>query len=114
MGAVRADGEQALDLPSGNPAVRAPYGELPYLPLGNTHRRAHVARHGMDRNGKASSHPRCLLHFYRGYRKAANRAPGDAVLEGLEKDAREDKKGLWPDPLPVRVPSASANMQFTN
>jgi micrococcal nuclease len=29
------------------------------------------------------------------YRKYA---PGDAVLEGLEKDAREAKKGLWADP----------------
>ena len=32
------------------------------------------------------------------YRKYA---PGDAVLEGLEKDAREAKKGLWADPQPV-------------
>ncbi len=32
------------------------------------------------------------------YRKYA---PGDTVLEGLEKDAREAKKGLWADPHPV-------------
>ena len=32
------------------------------------------------------------------YRKYA---PGDAVLEGLEKDAREGRKGLWADPQPV-------------
>ncbi len=32
------------------------------------------------------------------YRKYA---PGDAVLEGLEKEAREAKKGLWADPHPV-------------
>jgi endonuclease YncB( thermonuclease family) len=32
------------------------------------------------------------------YRKYA---PGDTVLEGLEKDAREAKKGLWADPQPV-------------
>ena len=32
------------------------------------------------------------------YRKYA---PGDTVLEGLEQDAREAKKGLWADPLPV-------------
>ena len=31
------------------------------------------------------------------YRKYA---PGDTVLEGLEKDAREAKKGLWADPQP--------------
>ena len=28
-------------------------------------------------------------------------APGDMVLEGLEKDARETKKGLWTDLHPV-------------
>jgi micrococcal nuclease len=28
-------------------------------------------------------------------------APGEAVLEGLEKDAREARKGLWADPKPV-------------
>lgn len=32
------------------------------------------------------------------YRKYA---PGDTVLEGLEKEAREARKGLWADPSPV-------------
>ena len=32
------------------------------------------------------------------YRKYA---PGDTVLEGLEKDAREAKIGLWVDPAHV-------------
>src|SRR5215831_10594859 len=32
------------------------------------------------------------------YRKYA---PGDTVLEGLERDARDAKKGLWVDPHPV-------------
>src|SRR5262245_34045744 len=32
------------------------------------------------------------------YRKYA---PGDTVLEGLEQEAREAKKGLWADPRPV-------------
>ena len=32
------------------------------------------------------------------YRKYA---PGDTVLEGLEKEAREAKKGLWVDPAPI-------------
>jgi endonuclease YncB( thermonuclease family) len=28
-------------------------------------------------------------------------APGDTVLEGLKKEAREDRKDLWADPQPV-------------
>jgi micrococcal nuclease len=32
------------------------------------------------------------------YRKYA---PGDAVLEGLENEARAVQKGLWADPQPV-------------
>ena len=28
-------------------------------------------------------------------------APGDTVLEGLEKEAREAGKGLWVDPSPI-------------
>ena len=32
------------------------------------------------------------------YRKYA---PGNTVLEGLEKEAREAKKGLWVDPAPI-------------
>ena len=32
------------------------------------------------------------------YRKYA---PGDTVLEALEKEARKSKKGLWVDPQPV-------------
>jgi micrococcal nuclease len=32
------------------------------------------------------------------YRKYA---PGDTVLEGLEQEAREAKKGLWADPAPI-------------
>lgn len=32
------------------------------------------------------------------YRKYA---PGDVILEGLEREAREGHKGLWDDPAPV-------------
>jgi endonuclease YncB( thermonuclease family) len=32
------------------------------------------------------------------YRKYA---PGDTMLEGLEREAREERKGLWADPVPV-------------
>ena len=32
------------------------------------------------------------------YRKYA---PGDTVLEGLEQEAREVRKGLWAEPQPV-------------
>ena len=28
-------------------------------------------------------------------------APGDTVLEGLEKEAREANRGLWADPVPI-------------
>ena len=35
----------------------------------------------------------------RWYRKYA---PGDTVLEGLEKEAREAQIGLWADPQPIR------------
>ncbi|MDE3040011.1 MAG: thermonuclease family protein [Nitrospirota bacterium] len=28
-------------------------------------------------------------------------APGDMVVEGLETEAREGRKGLWDDPQPV-------------
>ena len=31
----------------------------------------------------------------------APHAPGDTVLEGLETEAREAKKGLWADPAPI-------------
>ena len=33
-----------------------------------------------------------------GYRKYA---PGDTAFEALENEAREGRKGLWADPLPV-------------
>jgi hypothetical protein len=36
-----------------------------------------------------------MAWWYRKY------APGDAALEGLEKDAREARKGLWADLQPV-------------
>jgi endonuclease YncB( thermonuclease family) len=32
------------------------------------------------------------------YRKYA---PGDTVLEGVEKEARAGRKGLWQDPYPI-------------
>jgi len=62
---VRADGEQALDLPSGTPASTTPYGELPYMPPGNTHRRAiwlGKARQGPEWEGiESSSVPSAFL-----------------------------------------------------
>ena len=36
----------------------------------------------------------CWCWWYRKY------APGDTVLEGLDQDAREAKKGLWADSHP--------------
>jgi len=37
----------------------------------------------------------CWCWWYRKYE------PGDTVLEGLEREAREARKGLWADPHPV-------------
>jgi endonuclease YncB( thermonuclease family) len=46
------------------------------------------------------------------YRKYA---PRDTVLEGLEKEAREAKKGLWVDPQPVQPGSGgSAAVEAAN
>jgi micrococcal nuclease len=65
--------------------------------------------HGLDKYGRTLTD--VLLHdgmnlnhtlvkdgwcwWYRKY------APGNTTLEGLEKEAREAKKGLWVDPQPV-------------
>ena len=48
---------------------------------------------GMNLNQELVTQRWCW--WYRKY------APGDTVLEGLEKDAREGRKGLWADPHPV-------------
>jgi endonuclease YncB( thermonuclease family) len=65
--------------------------------------------HGLDKYGRTLAEVRLLdgtlvnhelvkegwCWWYRKY------ASGDTVLEGLEKAAREAKKGLWADPQPV-------------
>jgi endonuclease YncB( thermonuclease family) len=48
---------------------------------------------GTNMNHELVKHGWCW--WYRKY------APGDTVLEGLEKEAREAKKGLWAEPAPV-------------
>jgi endonuclease YncB( thermonuclease family) len=48
---------------------------------------------GMNLNQELVKQSWCW--WYRRY------APWDTVLEGLEKSARESKKGLWADPKPV-------------
>jgi Staphylococcal nuclease homologue len=48
---------------------------------------------GMNLNQELVRHGWCW--WYRKY------APGDTVLEGLEKDAREAQKGLWVDAAPI-------------
>jgi endonuclease YncB( thermonuclease family) len=48
---------------------------------------------GMNLNQELAKQGSCWW-----YRKYASR---DTVLEGLEKEAREAKKGLWADPQPV-------------
>ena len=47
----------------------------------------HVNHHSLVKDG------RCW--WYRTY------APGDTVLDGLERDARERRKGLWAEPQAV-------------
>jgi endonuclease YncB( thermonuclease family) len=49
-------------------------------------------------NGKNVNHSLVKDGWCWWYRKYA---PGDTVLEGLEKEAREARKGLWADPQPV-------------
>ena len=48
---------------------------------------------GMNLNQELVKDGRCW--WYRKY------APGDTVLEGLENEAREARKGLWADPDPM-------------
>jgi endonuclease YncB( thermonuclease family) len=50
------------------------------------------------RNGTHVNHTLVKEGWCWWYRKYAL---GDTVLEGLEQDAREAKKGLWADPRPV-------------
>jgi len=46
-----------------------------------------------------------LCWWYRNY------APGDMALEGIERDAREGRKGVWADPQPV--PPGSGGKEMT-
>jgi micrococcal nuclease len=50
------------------------------------------------RDGRHVNHELVKAGWCWWYRKYA---PGDTVLERLEKEAREAKKGLWADPQPV-------------
>ena len=49
-------------------------------------------------DGTNVNHELVKQGWYWWYRKYA---PGDTVLEGLEAEAREGRKGLWADPHPV-------------
>ena len=42
-----------------------------------------------------------ILHILHRVSDVRRYAPGDTVLEGLEHEAREGRKGLWTDPQPV-------------
>lgn len=66
----------------------------------------HLPRHGYDKykhtladvllpDGMNVNHTLVKVGWCWWYRKYA---PGNTVLEGLEKDARERRKGLWADP----------------
>jgi endonuclease YncB( thermonuclease family) len=64
---------------------------LATIPLGNI---ADVLLpDGTNVNQELVTHGWCW--WYRKY------APGDTVLEGLETEAREAKRGVWADPQPV-------------
>jgi len=52
-----------------------------------------ILPNGMNLNQELVKQGWCW--WYRKY------APGDTVLEQLEREAREDRKGLWADPQPV-------------
>ena len=68
-----------------------------------------IQSHGLDKNGRTLAdvllpdgtnvnHMLVKEGWCWWYRKYA---PVDTVLEGLEKEARGSKKGLWADPQPV-------------
>jgi len=50
------------------------------------------------RDGTNVNHTLVKDAWFWWYRKYV---PGDTMLEGLEKEAREAKNGLWADPQPV-------------
>jgi micrococcal nuclease len=52
-----------------------------------------VLSDGMNGNHELVKEGWCW--WYRKY------APGDTIVEGLEKEARDTKKGLWVDPAPI-------------
>ena len=76
------------------------------MPWGNLPRRSNpdgafvlnslsrVDADGMNLNQELVKQGWCW--WYRKY------APADTVLEGLEKDARKAKRGLWADPQPLQ------------
>ena len=56
---------------------------------------AHITKAGLLPNGMNLNHELVKQGWCWWYKKYA---PGDTVLEGLEHEAREAKKGLWADP----------------
>jgi micrococcal nuclease len=51
------------------------------------------AAYGMNINQELVKHGLCWWYW--------KYALGDTVLEGIEAEAREERKGLWADPQPV-------------
>jgi uncharacterized membrane protein len=82
-------------------AIDKPLAMLAVLPL--TRRVEAVEKPLSEKTVTTSTHARLNQELVKQgwcwwYRKYAL---GDTVLEGLEKEARKAKKGLWADPQPV-------------
>ena len=94
---------------SQNPCILLPLGEVAYPTVLRSHSSMRLQTYGHDKyrrtladvflsDGTHVNHTLVKEGWCWWCRKYA---PGDTVLEGLEKEAREARKGVWADPQPV-------------